>query len=94
MARIPADVAMDIDNDFIRGKTNSLSNTSSRSISVTSNAFSILYHEKMETNNDLPDKEIRNPIDSSQLLYKDKDKADNSVRKVTNKDSTRNQQCV
>ena len=48
----------------------------------------------METNNNLPNEEIRNPINSSQLLYKDKDKADNSVRKATDKDSTRNQQCV
>jgi len=41
---------------------------------VTSNAFSILYYERMETNNNLLDKEIRNPIDSSQLSYKDKTK--------------------
>jgi len=48
----------------------------------------------METNNDLFNKEIRNPIDSSQLLYKNKDKASNSVRKITDKDLTRNQQHV
>jgi len=90
MARIPADTAMDINNDFIRGRMNSPSNTSSRSALITSNAFFILYHERMETNNDCPDEKIRNPIDSSQLSYKDEDKVGNSIRKTTDKGSTRN----
>ena len=94
MARIQANMAMDINNDFIRGRINSPSKVSSRSILVTSNASSILYYERIKTNNDLPDEEIRNPIDSWKLSYKDEDKASNSVRKMTDKDSTKNQQCV
>jgi len=94
IARIPADTTIDINNDFIRGRMNSPSNASLRSALVTSNAFSVPYHKRIETNNDLPDKKVRNPIDSFQLSYKDKNKADNSVRKATNKDSTRNQQHV
>jgi len=91
---MPANVVMDVDNDFIRGRTNSPSKVNLKSVSVTSNAFSIPYYKRMETNNNLPNEEIRNPINSSQLLYKDKDKAGNSVRKATDKDPTRNQQCV
>ena len=65
MAKMPANVVINVNNDFIRGRTNSPSKASLRSASVTSNAFSILYHERMDTNNDLPDEKVRNPIDSS-----------------------------
>ena len=65
---------MDINNvndfDNIRGRINFFSKVSSRSISVFSNASSISYHERMVINNNLPDKELKKLINSSQLLYK------------------------
>jgi len=48
----------------------------------------------METNNDLPDEKVREPIDSSQLLYKEKNDTGNSVNKVTDTSPTRSQQCI
>jgi len=83
MARIPANKTMNIDNyNDIRGRTTSSSKTSSRSALITSNASSILYHERMEINNNLLDKEFRDPIDSSQPSYKDNNKEKNPVSKV------------
>jgi len=77
MAHLPADSAMDIDKDNkvdnyddVRGRSPSSSNVSSRSASVVSKASSIPYHERMVINNDAPDEEFREPIDSSQLSYK------------------------
>ena len=93
MAFIPANVAMDVNNDFIRGRSNSPSKASSRSTSVLSAASSIPYHERMEIKNDLPDEDIVDPIDSSQLLYKDNNDMGNSVGKVTDIGPMRTQ-CV
>ena len=94
MARILADIAMDINNDFIRERSNSSSKVNSRSALVTSIASSVTYHQRMETNNGLPDEEVREPIDSSQLLYKEKNDTGNSVRKTTDTGPTRSQQHV
>ena len=94
MAKIPADVMIDIDDDNIRGRSFLPSKVSSRSTLVTSNASSIPYYEKMEINNDLLDKEVRDPVDSSQLLYKDDNEEGNPVRKAANNGPTRNLQCI
>jgi len=56
---------MDVDNNFIRKRMNSSSKVSSKSTLVTSNASSIPYYERMETNNNLPNEEVRNLIDNS-----------------------------
>ena len=55
---------MDID-DITRGRSTFLSKMNSKSISVVSDTSSILYHLKMEINNDLPDKITVKPIDGS-----------------------------
>ena len=64
MARIPAYKAMNINNfDNIRRRLTSLSKTSSRSPSISSTTLSILYHKKIEINNDLLDKEFTEPVE-------------------------------
>jgi len=64
---------IDIDNvnnyDDVRRKSHSLSNVSSRSVSIILKASSRPYHEKIVINNDLPNEEFVKPIDSSQLSY-------------------------
>ena len=94
IARTLANVTIDINSDSIRERSNSSNKTSSRNTLVTSNASSVLYHERMEINNKFWDEKVENPANSFQLSYKDNDRAGNSVRKVTNLGSIRNQQCI
>ena len=94
MDRIPANVAIDIDSDIIRERSNSSSSISSRSTSIVSKVSSMSYHKMIEINNSLLDKEFVNLINSSQLSYKDNDGAGNLVRKTTDTDFIRNQQCI
>ena len=94
MAKIPADVVIDVNDDNIRERLFLPSKVSLRSTSVTSNTSSIPYYEKIEINNDLLDKEVRDLVDSSQLSYKDDNEEDNHVRKVANNGPTRNLQCI
>jgi len=79
---------MDIDNfdnyNDVRGRYHSLSNVSSRSTSVISKASSIPYHKKMVINNDLPNEEFMEPVDSSQLSYNSNDQERNHISMVTN----------
>ena len=70
MARILVYEAIDIDNfDNIRRRLTSPSKTSFRSSSISSTTFSILYHKKIEINNNLLDKKFTEPVNSSQLSY-------------------------
>ena len=61
MPFFPSAIEMDINkvNNFndIRKRSYSLSNASSKSMSIVSRVFLILYHERMTINNDLPDQE-------------------------------------
>jgi len=94
MAKMPADVVIDVDDDNIRGRSFLPSKVSLRSTSVTSNTSSIPYYEKMEINNDLLDKEVRDLVDSSKLSYKDDNEEGNPVRKAANNSPTRNLQYI
>ena len=59
-----------IDNyNDVRKRTHFSNNVSTRSMFVVSQVFSLSYHKRMLINNNLPDKEIMEPIDSSQLSY-------------------------
>ena len=73
MNSLPSTLEMDINsiNNYndVRKRTYFLSNVSTRSVSIVSQASSLPYHERMLINNNLPDKEIMEPIDSSQLSY-------------------------
>ena len=87
MAWLPADSVIDVDDiDFsanFRGRSHSSSRATTRSTLLISSASSILYHEKMEINNDLPDDDFKKSVDSSQLSYKDKSQQENCVSKMT-----------
>jgi len=74
---------IDIDRNCIRRKSASSSKINLRDASILSNALSTLYHERMEMNNNLPDEDIWNPIDSSQLSYNRNIEVGRSVRKTT-----------
>ena len=89
-----ANVAMDIDSDITRKRSIFSGSKSSRSTSIVLKASSIPYYKRMEINNDLPNEKFVNPIDSSQLSYKDDNGAGNLVRKVTDIGLIRNQQHV
>ena len=70
MAKAPAYEVIDVNsNNDIKGKTTSLRNLSFRSCLVSLTASSILYYKRIEINNNLPDEETIEPIDSSQLSY-------------------------
>jgi len=73
MNSLPSTLEMDIDsiNNYndVRKKTYFLSNISTRSVSIVSQASFLPYYERMLINNNLSDKEIMEPIDSSQLSY-------------------------
>jgi len=95
MVRIPANKVINIDNyNDIRERTTSSRKASSRSASVTSNVSSIPYYERMEINNNLPDKEFRDLINSSQLSYKGNNEEENPVSEVTDNSPIRNLQYV
>ena len=86
---------MDIDNyNNIRGRKSSPNKASSRSAFISSSVSSQPYHKRIVLNNDLPDEEVVEPVDSSQLSYKDKSKERNTVSKATDHKSTRRQQCA
>jgi len=85
---LPSAIEIDINNvnnfDDVGRRSHSLSNISSRIISLVSRASSRLYHEKIIINNDLPDKEIVESIDRSQLSYSDNGQERNCISMVTN----------
>ena len=85
MANLPPDVAMDVDNvnnfDDVRGRSSSFSKVSSRSASMSSSASSVPYSERMAANNNLLDND-KEPIDSSQLSYKDNSQERDCVSKA------------
>ena len=88
MHPLPSAIEIDINNvdnfDDVGRRSHSLSNVSSRSVSLVSRASSRLYHEKIMINNNLSDKEIVESIDRSQLSYSDNGQERNCVSIVTN----------
>jgi len=95
IARTPAHKAMDINNfDDIRERLTSSSKKSFKSPSISSTTSSIPYHEKIEINNNLPDKEFTEPVNSSRLSYKDNSREGIPVSEATDISSTKNQQYV
>jgi len=76
---------MDIDvNNNNREKSTSSSRMISRSVFIISNVLSCTYYIRIECNNDLSNNMAVNPIDSSQLSYKDNfESKDNLVSKTT-----------
>jgi len=73
-----------VDNyDDMRERKSSPSNVSSRSALVVSGISSIVYHNRMIINNDLPKQEQVEPIDNFQLLYSSKCQRNNQDNTTT-----------
>jgi len=72
-----------ISNSIVRERSNLSSKASSKSPLVFSSTSSVSYHKHMEVDNDKPEENIREPIDSSQLSYKNATNKDKSVSGVT-----------
>ena len=98
MNSLPSALEMNIDSinnyDNVRERTHSPSNISTRSVSVVSQASSLLYHKRMVINNDLSNKEIVEPIDSSQLSYSSDGQGRNYDSEVTDSILLQGLQCA
>jgi len=65
MTQVLSNMEMDINCDSIRGRFALPSKNSSRNSSISLSALYVLYYQYMEINNDLPDVESWEPVDSS-----------------------------
>jgi len=72
-----------ISNSIVRGRSNLSSKARLRSSSVFSSTSSISYYKYIEINNNKLEEDIREPIDSSQLSYKNAAKKGKSISGVT-----------
>jgi len=94
MTQIPSNMKMDIDYDSIKKRSALLSKNSLRIFSISSSTLFVLYYQYMEINNDLPDIESQEPIDSSQLSYKENVEVGSSVSKTADNLSPKKSQHV
>ena len=95
MAHFPSNMDMDVNCDnIIRGRSALPSKANSRSSSIFSSTSSAPYYECMELNNNILDVNIRDPINSSQLSYKNNIEKDEFVSKVANTIPSARKQCV
>jgi len=85
---------MDVDNNIIRGISALSNKAGSRSSLIFSSTSSILYYQCMEINNDILDINCQEYIDCYQLSYERNIEIDDLVRTVTNKSSTKEEQCI
>ena len=79
---------MDIGNNIIRGMSTSSSRISLRESSTHLITSLSPYHKRMEIQNNPLNKDVQEPIDSSQLSYaSNKEQIGNLVRRATNNSS-------
>ena len=90
MTHLPSD--MDIDN--IRGRSSLPFKPGLRDLSIFLTVSLKAYHKYMECNNNLPDDNIQEPINSSQLFYKKHLKDEVPVSIATDSNNTETPQCV
>ena len=69
MAQFSSNMDMNINTNIIRERSISSSKISSRELSTHLIASSSPYHERMEMQNNLLDKDVQEPINNSQLSY-------------------------
>jgi len=69
MAQFPSNMNMNININIIRGRFNFSSKVSSRESSTHLTTSFTLYHQTMEIQNKFLDKNVQEPINSSQLSY-------------------------
>ena len=95
MARTMLNNTMDVENyKDIQRRPTSFNKSNSKSFFVSSIVSSILYHQKIEINNDLLDDDIIEPINSSQLLYDNNNRVSNPVSKAVDNRIGKNKQYV
>ena len=94
MANLPFYIYMNIDGNYIRERSISLSKMNSRKALILSNTLSTLYHERMEMNNNLLNENVWNPINSSQLFYDGNIEIGRLVRKMTDSHLSKDSQYV
>jgi len=95
MTSYSSDIEMcGIDNSKLREHSAIFSKCSSREFSILSNTSSISYHRKIEINNELPEEDSTNLVDSSYLSYAGTTKVGSSVSPATNKKTASNSQHV
>jgi len=86
---------MDISIDSIlRGRSNLPSKPNSKSSLVFSSTSSISYYKHIKIDNNKPEEDIRELVNSSQLSYKDDTSKDKSVSYPTDISPTDRTQCV
>ena len=73
---------IDVNCNNIKKRSALSSKANSRSSLISSSTSSMPYHEYMDMNNNILDDNIQEPIDSSQLSYKNNIKKDESVSKI------------
>ena len=86
ISEFSSNMEMDIVNNSIVRRFNLSSKASSRS-SLVFSITSVLYHEHIEVNNDKLEEDIREPINSSQLSYKNATNKDKFVSRMTDTSS-------
>ena len=94
MANLPFYIYMNIDGNYIRERSISLSKINSRKALILSNTLSTLYYERIEMNNNLLNENVWNPINSSQLFYDGNIEIGRLVRKITDSHLPRDLQYV
>jgi len=82
----------DVEIDDIRGRSPPSSKPSSSNLSVSSSTSSKPYYKYIKLNNDLPNINLCEPIDSSQLSYKNNTRNEKLVSKVADSNSIENSQ--
>jgi len=95
MSQFPSNMKINIiSNSIMRERSNLSSKASLKSSLVFSSTFSVPYYECMEMNNNKPKEDIREPIDNSQLFYKDAIDKGKFVSGMTNTSPIDRKQCV
>jgi len=95
MAFLLAPEIINIDNyNDVKGRKSSSSKVSFRSILISSSVSSQPYYKRIVLNNNLSNEEIVEPVNSSQLSYKDKSKEKNTVSKAADYKFIERQQCI
>ena len=82
VAQIPFNMDMNVNSNIIRERSTLSSKAGSRNLSVSLSTLLVLYHRYIENNNDLPDINIWDSIDSSQLSYDGNVETSKSVSKA------------
>jgi len=95
MTSYPSDIKIKgVNNSKIRRHSASPINGSLKDSLVLSNISSRPYHKRMKINNELPEVDSIDPIDSSQLSYTGTAKISSLVSQATDKKAASNSQCI